>query len=112
MKEMGPIEKILREKLGNILAPSVLELKNESPMHGLPAEAEKHFRLVVVSELFAGKSRIDRHRLINQIVADELNTHVHALTIQAYTPEEWREREGATFDSPQCLGGGKRERER
>lgn len=108
---MGPIEKIMREKLGSILAPSVLELESESQMHGLPKEAEKHFRLVAVSEIFAGQSRIDRQRLINGVLADELASHVHALSMQLFTPEEWRQRKGATFTSPACLGGGKRERE-
>jgi BolA protein len=106
----GPTEKIMREKLNAILAPSVLEINNESPMHGLPPEAEKHFRVVVVSETFKGRSRIERHQLINTVLAEELAGQVHALSIQAFTPEEWREREGKTHESPECLGGGKRER--
>ncbi len=111
MIKAGPLEKIIREKLGNILAPGVLETTNESPMHGLPLEAEKHFKVVVVSEMFREQSRIERHRLVNGILAEELAGAVHALSLQTFTPEEWRARDGKTHDSPECLGGGKRERD-
>jgi stress-induced morphogen len=104
------IEAALREKLTAHLQPTELELVNESPMHGLKPEAEKHFRVVAVSEAFAGLSRIERHRLVHETVAVELQTHVHALSVQAYTPEEWAKKNGETFASPECLGGGKRER--
>ena len=102
------MEQVLREKLVAGLAPSFLSLTNESPMHGLPESAEKHFRVVAVSSLFAGQSRVDRHRLVNELVAVELKTHVHAFSLQAYTPEEWTARGGETFESPECLGGGKK----
>jgi stress-induced morphogen len=100
------IEQQLREKLAKGLKPIHFELVNESPMHGLPIEAEKHFKLVAVSEVFVGLSRIERHRLVHDLVAEELKTHVHAFSVQAFAPSEWK---GATFDSPECLGGGKRE---
>lgn len=106
---MAPIESSLREKLMNRLQPVHMELLNESPMHGLPASAEKHFRVVAVSEAFSGLSRVERHRLVMDTCAAELKAHVHALSVQAYTPEEWRAKGGQTFDSPECLGGGKRE---
>ena len=109
MNKAGPVEKIIREKLSGILAPSVLEIANESHMHGLPKEAEKHFKVVAVSEMFRDQSRIERHRLVNGILKEELAGQVHALSVQAFTPEEWREREGQTHDSPECLGGSKRE---
>ena len=110
MKTPGPVEKILREKLGSLLSPSVLEIENESPMHGLPRDAEKHFRVVAVSEMFKDRSRIERHRLVHEILAEELKSQVHALSVQAFTPEEWRAKNGETFASPPCLGGGKNER--
>jgi BolA protein len=105
---MGKIEAILKSKLENKLGPEHLEILNESPGHGLPLEAEKHFRVIAVSLEFTGKSRVERHRLVHDIVADELRTHIHALSVQAFTPEEWSAREGKTTDSPECLGGGKR----
>lgn len=99
----------LTEKL-QALAPTHLELINESPQHGLPASAEKHFKCVIVSERFKDQSRIERHRTVNALVADELATQVHAFSIQAFTPDEWTARAGRVNASPACLGGGKHER--
>jgi BolA protein len=105
---MGKIEALLKSKLENKLGPTHLEILNESPQHGLPKEAEKHFRVIAVSLEFTDRSRVERHRLVHDIVAEELRTHVHALSVQAFTPEEWSAKQGRTFESPECLGGGKR----
>lgn len=111
MNRSGPVEKIIREKLNLILAPSVLEIQNESHMHGLPPEAEKHFRVVAVSETFDGRSRTERHQVIHTVLAAELKTMIHALSLHTFTPAEWRERgERSPIQSPDCLGGGKKER--
>lgn len=107
---MGPMEKVVREKLSSLLSPSHLEIINESPQHGLPPEAEKHFKVVAVSEFFEGMSRIERHRRVHEILASELKAQIHALSVQAYTPAEWKARGEQTHASPACLGGGKRER--
>lgn len=56
-----------------------------APLDGL---GETHFRVDVVSSAFAGKSRLERHRMINDLVAAELRERVHALAIRARTPEE------------------------
>lgn len=103
------IENSLREKLTAALAPEFLELNNESHMHGLPSSAEKHFRLVAVSPKFKDMSRVERHRHVNAIVAEELKNHVHAFSVQAYTPEEWSAKQGKAHESPECLGGSKHE---
>lgn len=107
---MGPTEQRLHDKLTRQLAPSYLELTNESPQHGLKPEAEKHFRVVAVSEMFEGLTRVERHRRVHDILDEDLKAQVHALSVQAFTPVEWSERQGKTFSSPQCLGGGKRSR--
>lgn len=104
---MGPLERVVREKLSSLLAPNHLELVNESPNHGLPPEAEKHFRVVVVSESFEGASRIERHQQVHTILAAELKTEIHALSVQAFTPMEWRARQGQTHVSPECAHGKK-----
>ncbi|NJM10309.1 MAG: BolA family transcriptional regulator [Bdellovibrionaceae bacterium] len=75
----------------------------------MPAAAEKHFRLVLVSSVMEGLSRIERHRKVNEVLGKELRESVHALSIQAFTPDEWEKRQGSTFASPACLGGGKKE---
>ena len=103
---IGPLHRVIREKLTGALAPSVLEIENESPKHGLPASAEKHFRVVAVSELFADQSRIERHQAVHAVLAAELKSgEIHALSVQAFTMSEWRTRAGATHESPKCAHG-------
>jgi stress-induced morphogen len=115
---MRPVEENLTRKLTQYFQPIHIHLENESPMHGLKPEAEKHFRAVIVSEKFAGLQRVARHRLVHDLLGEELKTHVHALSVQAYTPEEWSLRlqengpDAATHKSPPCLGGSKHERNR
>ena len=107
---MLPMRKAMYDKLMAQFKPLHMELVCESHMHGLPESAEKHFRLVLVSSQMENLSRIERHRVVNQLLAHELKTHVHALSIQAFTPDEWDRKQGSTFASPACLGGGKHER--
>jgi len=82
------IEKLLIEKLH----PVFLEIKDESSKHAGHNEAAKsggtHFEVKIVSAEFDGKSRIQRHKMIYQILDLQLKTQVHALAIYAMTPEE------------------------
>jgi len=100
------IEDDIIEKLQQALQPSHLEVINESHMHNVPPGSESHFKVVVVSDAFAGKMLLARHRLINQALAEELEGPIHALALHTMTPEEWAEK-GATPASPPCMGGGK-----
>ncbi len=97
----------IRRKLETGLAPTWLEIANESHMHSVPPDSETHFRVVVVSPAFAGKRQVARHQSVYAAVADELEGPVHALALHTYTPEEWAGREQATPASPACLGGSK-----
>lgn len=89
----------IKAKLEAALAPIVLEVIDESHKHAGHAHAitrpgtaqgtgGTHFQVKVVSEAFAGKSRVDRHRTINQLLAGELSSGVHALAIDAKAPGE------------------------
>ena len=82
----------IEEKLRAGLAPSRLEIADESDRHrghaGWRAGGETHFRVTIVSDRFAGLARVERHRAVNALVADELAGPVHALSIVALTPEE------------------------
>ena len=89
-------------------APTVLEVINESGNHNVPPGSETHFKVVVVSEAFTGQSPVARHRAVNKALAAQLSGGVHALSIQALTPNQWAERGGVVPDSPPCLGGSKR----
>jgi BolA protein len=84
-----------------------LEVINESDRHNVPPGSESHFKVVLVSGTFENQGLLARHRLINQLLADELAGGVHALAIHAYTEQEWMTRTGGAPLSPPCLGGGK-----
>lgn len=100
------IKSIIEQKLEENFKPEFLEVVNESFMHNVPEGSESHFKVTVVSNEFAEKRLIARHRLINQTLADELNT-IHALAIHTLTPDEYFAKAGKVADSPECLGGGK-----
>jgi BolA protein len=91
------VEDTIREKLTKAFAPLNLVVENESAKHAGHAGArdhlgrhtgETHFRVVAVSEAFAGKSLVQRHREINEVLKEELAGPVHALAIKAQTPAE------------------------
>ena len=86
------VESSIREKLLRAFQPTRLEVLNESDLHaghrGSPGTGESHFRVLLVSPVFTGKSRLERHRLVNEALAAELKGKVHALAIKAYAPGE------------------------
>lgn len=75
------------DKLTAAFAPSVLEVIDESDEHhghtGHRHEGETHFLIRIASPAFAGTSRLQRHRMINEVVREELAERVHALSIEA-----------------------------
>lgn len=104
MREAGPVQLTIQEKINSNLNPDHLEIINESYMHNVPKGSESHFKLVVVSEKFDGLALIKRHRLVNDILKTELAEQIHALTITAKTPTQWAESNKVSA-SPKCLGG-------
>jgi len=86
------LEMRMREKLMIGLRPTRLDLVNESHLHAghqnSPETGESHFRLLIVSDTFTGKSRLERHRVVNDLLRDELTGGVHALAIKACAPGE------------------------
>jgi BolA protein len=82
----------MREKLQKAFQPARLEVINESELHAghrnSPGTGESHFRVLVVSPAFAGKSRLARHRLVNEVLAAELKGKIHALALDLYAPGE------------------------
>lgn len=85
-QQLGPIGRILDEKLRAAFQPTKLELIDESNQHhghaGAHPSGESHFRLKISAPGFSGKSRVEQHRMINQALAHELKTRVHALAIE------------------------------
>jgi BolA family transcriptional regulator, general stress-responsive regulator len=86
------VENAMREKLMIALRPTRLDVINESELHaghrGSPGTGESHFRLLIVADAFVGKSRVERHRMVNAALADEVGKKVHALALNAYAPGE------------------------
>jgi BolA protein len=89
---IGPVGRQILDKLAQAFPDAELMLEDQSHLHAGHAGArpggESHFRLEAVAPAFAGKSRIERHRMINGVLKDELSGPVHALTIIARAPGE------------------------
>jgi BolA protein len=83
---------IITNKLREAFSPESLEVSDESHLHeghaGHRPGGETHFRVYIVSQAFQGKSRIERHRMINAALTRELAGSVHALAIHAQAPGE------------------------
>lgn len=86
------MESAIRDKLTAALAPTRLDVENESARHaghrGSPGTGESHFRVLVVSPRFAGRSRLERHRMVHEALSLELAGKIHALAISALAPGE------------------------
>ncbi|MGA0595942.1 BolA family protein [Enterovirga sp. CN4-39] len=87
----------LRERMAEIvtreLRPTELRIDDESHLHaghaGSREGGETHFRIDVVSEAFIGKSRVERHRMVNELMTDAFGRDgLHALAIRARAPGE------------------------
>lgn len=80
---------MIRDRLGTALSPSRLEITDESHLHaGHPGARSGggHFVVEIVSEAFAGKSLLARHRMVYDALGDAMRTEIHALSIKASTP--------------------------
>lgn len=95
----------IETKITTALVPEHLDVVNESSMHNVPPGSESHFRVRIVSTVFEGQRLVQRHRTVNKLLADEIQGPVHALAIEALTPEEWEGNGRREAESPECLGG-------
>ena len=79
-------------KLSEELRPERLEIEDESVRHhghaGARPEGESHFRVTIVSATFEGMSRLERQRLVYRLLAEEMKTDIHALSLTTRTPSE------------------------
>jgi len=83
---------LITKKLTEAFAPQSLKVLDESHQHeghaGSRPGGQTHYRVYIVSPAFKGKTRLERHRMINGILSDELGGGVHALAIHAAAPGE------------------------
>lgn len=88
----GPVASEMLRRLAAALSPGALELIDESERHrghgGYNPAGESHFRLEIESHAFAGRSRVERQRLVHSALGDLLHERVHALSIRARAPGE------------------------
>lgn len=82
----------LKEKLMIALRPVRLDVVNESEMHAghrsSPGTGKSHFRVLIVSDAFVGKTRVERHRMVNAALGDEVGGRIHALALATFAPGE------------------------
>ena len=92
MSETGTLKDWITGALTEALAPTSLEVVDESHLHaghsGWREAGETHFRLDVVSAAFEGKSRVERHRLVNGLLEPAFQRGLHALAVKARTPAD------------------------
>lgn len=85
---------VIRSKLTDALHPARLEIVDESHRHvghaGSRPGGETHFKVEIVSEVFAGKSRVERQRMVFHALEAELAGQIHALALATRTPAEDR----------------------
>lgn len=101
------IQTQIEEKLNNSFQPAFMDVINESHMHNVPAGSESHFKIILASNAFDGLTLIKRHRLVNEVLADELKGEIHAMALHTMTPDEYFEKAGKVAESPECMGGSK-----
>ena len=86
------IAQAIRQRLTDALAPSRIDLVDQSARHaghaGSRPQGESHFQLTLVAQAFEGRSRIERQRMVFDALGDLMRTDIHALSITALTPVE------------------------
>lgn len=89
---LGPVGQRIEAILRETFAPEALDIIDDSHKHaghgGAHPEGESHFTVHIVAAAFAGKSLIERHRMVNEALAELLRERVHALAISAKAPGE------------------------
>lgn len=96
----------LLDKIHTEFQPHFAAVENESHMHSSGRGANSHFKLVIVSDVFDGMSKVKRHQKLYQLFAEDLKNGIHALALHLYTKKEWEERGEVFPNSPNCAGVG------
>ena len=88
----GPIAAEIEKRLRDALAPNLLRVINDSDRHrghaGHDGSGESHFTVEIEAPMFAGKSRLQRQRAVNEALGDLIRERIHALSIRARAPGE------------------------
>lgn len=81
---------MIRSRLEQALSPTQLQIVDDSAKHAghTSAGGAGHFNILIITPAFSGKGLLERHRMVYAAVADIMPQHIHALSINAKTPEE------------------------
>ncbi len=86
------VAETIEKKLTRAFTPKHLDIEDQSHLHvghaGAREGGQSHFKVEIVADAFAGKSRLERQRMIYAVLADEIEGPVHALSLSARTPSE------------------------
>ena len=90
---MNPMERLqeIKKRLTETFEPETLGVEDESHLHEGHAGARDgrgHFRVLIISQAFADRSLLDRHRMVYKALGDLMRTDIHALAIDAWSPHE------------------------
>ena len=91
----------IENRLSKSFKSDYIEVINESFMHQVDKGAESHFKVVIVSEIFVGKALVERHRLVQSVLSEEIKK-IHALSLIIKTPQEWQKENKYIRESPSC----------
>ena len=97
------VKEQITNKLVSKFQPKFIEVENESYKHSVPEGSESHFKVLVVSKDFSGLNRVERQRLVYALLAEELNTQIHALSLRLLTVTEF-DQQNSNFTTPDCSG--------
>ena len=105
------MSKIRKKRIEDTLFKAIdcqhLNVIDESGQHHVPQGAETHFKVEIVSAEFDSVSLLQRHRKINELLSREFSLGLHALSIHAFTEEQWQTKQQLSSPSPSCLDGFK-----
>ena len=104
--QKNKIKEQIEQKLLDHFAPLHLEVIDESHGHNVPNGAQTHFRVVLVTPVFVGLNRVQRHKKVYTVLHEELSNLIKALSVLAFDPSEWASKQNNLPASPPCLGGG------
>ena len=91
------VAEIINQKLTESLSPTILEIVDDSHKHaghsGARPEGQSHFSVTIVSQVFEGKSRVQRQRMVYQALSEEMTGQIHALALHTLAPSEEESRQ-------------------
>ena len=86
---MSPTMQLIEKQLTESLSPTNLQIEDDAADHaGHANEGAGHFTIHITSPLFSGKTPLARHHMIYEALGDLMKTHIHAVRIRAFAPEE------------------------